>query len=199
MVGSDGSAARNGIQQDCGIRNAACQGARRILAVCDGNDAVATDQAETRLDPHDAIDAGRANDGAIGFRANGKCGQVGRNGDRRAAGRSAGVAARIVRISGLSTDAAPAARRSGRAKVGPFAQVGFAQDDRTRVAQSRNQKSVIGGAVCGERQRTGGRVHAITGVDVGFQHDGDSMQWPARAPTQRVPHRGWRQFPAHRD
>ncbi len=89
------------------------------------------------------------------------------------------VASGIIWIFGLPAEAAPAARRTRGTEVGPLAQVGFSQNHCARTAQSRYQKSVIGGAVRGQRQRAGSRMHAITGIDIGFEHDGDPMQWPS--------------------
>ena len=103
-------------------------------------------------------------------------------GDRRAGARArAGrVAIERVRILRLPAAAAPAAGRVRRAEVRPLAQVRLAEDDRARLAQARDDERVLRRLDAGERERAGGRHHAIGGGDVVLDQDRDAVQRPAR-------------------
>ncbi len=65
-----------------------------------------------------------------------------------------------------------------RTEVGPFAQIGLAQDHRTGLAQAPHQERVLAGPEILQRQRAGGGGHGH-GVDVVLQQHRDAVQRPA--------------------
>src|SRR5947209_14525329 len=70
----------------------------------------------------------------------------------------------------------------GRAEVGPLAQIRLAEDTSARVPQLLRDEGVLRGPRADERERAGGRLHAVGGGDVVFDEDGDAVQRPAHAP-----------------
>src|SRR3546814_972223 len=89
--------------------------------------------------PDQAVDGRGTDHAAIGFGADTNAGEAGRD---RAAGAGTGTAwAAIehIRIAGLAATCAPARCRMRGAEVGPFAEVGLAEDHRARCAQTGHQ------------------------------------------------------------
>ncbi len=148
----------------------------------DRDDTAAAHQSQRGLDAHHAADRRRRDDRAVGLGAHGQRGQAG--GDRRAGAgtRAAAIAVERIRVAREATACAPAAHRLGRAHIGPLAQVGLADDDGAGGAQLRSHVGVAFGPHAGQRQRTGGRAHAVAGGDIVFQQDGDAVQRTAHAP-----------------
>ena len=68
-------------------------------------------------------------------------------------------------------------------KVGPLAEVGFAQDDGARGAQARRYEGVLWRVPIGESQRTGGGAGLVAGVDVVLEQDRDAVQRSAHMPV----------------
>ena len=68
---------RQSAQQDGGVGDGAGHGTGGVLAVSDGNDTRAADQAQGWLDPDDPVGCGGRDDGAIGFGAHRERAQVG--------------------------------------------------------------------------------------------------------------------------
>ena len=164
-------------EEDRGVGHVAGHRAGRVLVGADRDDACAAPQPERRLDPDDAVRAGRADDRAVRLRADGCDREVRCRDDARAGARAARVAVEDVRHVRLAADAAPAARRGAGPEVGPLGQVGLAEDDRAGRLQPRHDERVIGRAPR-ERPGAGRRRHA-GGVDVVLDDD--------RHPEQRAP------------
>ena len=143
-------------------------GAGRILAMRDGNDAGPFNQPHGRLQAHEAIQAGRADDGTISFGADTERCEASGNSDACATRRATRVAVQCVGIAGLATHTAPATNAMRAAKIRPFAQVGFAKDDGACGAKTGYERRVVAGLEVRQRERTGMRWQAISGGDVGF-------------------------------
>ena len=114
----------------------------------DGDDAAAAEKTDGRFDAHDAVHGGRADDGAIGLRAHGDGAQVRGDGGARSGTRSAGTAIERVGIVGLAAAPAPSADRARRAEIGPFAEVGFAQDHGAGGAQTLDDGGIARSGRC---------------------------------------------------
>ncbi len=84
-------------------------------------------------------------------------------------------------IAGLAADRAPARNRVGRADVGPFAQVGLAEDHRARRPKPRYQRRVAIGDVAGQRQAARGRRQRSRDLDIVFDQDRLAGDDPERA------------------
>src|SRR5204862_5512380 len=87
-----------------------------------------------------------------------------------------------VRVAGLAAATAPAARRVGRAEVGPLAQVRLADDTSAGLSQTLRDEGVLRGPRADERERAGRGLHAVGRADVVLDEDGDAVQRPAHAP-----------------
>ena len=109
--------------------------------------------------------------------------------------RTGRIAVERVRILRQPAAAAPAARRVRRSEIRPLAEVRLAEDDRARLAETPHDEGVLRRLRSGERERSGGRHHAIGGRDVVLDQDGDPVQRTARsaAPPLRVEGVGNRQ------
>ena len=133
------------------------------------------------LMPDHAVGRRRADDRAVGLGADRHGPEVGRDRRGRAGARAAGVPVEHVRITALAAARAPAARRPGRADVGPLAHVGLAEQDRAGGPESRRHVRVLRRDRAFERQRAGGRGHPVGGVDVVLEQHRDAVQRTARA------------------
>ena len=74
-------------------------------------------------------------------------------------------------------------------KIGPFAQISFAEDHCTCRPQSSHQFSVLACGHVRERQRTGGRQHLVPGFDVVLNDHRDAVERapvPAFAPRSQA-------------
>src|SRR5213075_1618289 len=80
----------------------------------------------------------------------------------------------------LSAAAAPTAGRMTGTKVGPLAQVRFADDNCARIAQLLCDKRVLQRYRSAERQRTGRRRHPIVRIDVVLDEHGNAVQGSAQ-------------------
>ena len=69
-----------------------------------------------------------------------------------------------------------------RAEVGPLAEVGFSQKDRSGGSQPGGDGRIPGGDDAGKRQGTRGGLHAVGGVEVVLQKDGEAVERASRAP-----------------
>ena len=67
------------------------------------------------------------------------------------------------------------------ANVGPLAQVGLAQNDGAGLAQFLRHERIFRRTRTHQRQRSGRGLHAVGGVDVVFDQDGNAVQRAARA------------------
>ena len=103
----------------------------------------AADEADRRLQADDAVDRGRTDDAAVGLGADTDGGEAGGDRAAGAGARAARIAVEQVRVSRLSAAAAPTRRRTRRAEIRPFTQVGLAENNGTRVAQPRDQERVL--------------------------------------------------------
>src|SRR5207302_7791954 len=115
--------AREHGQQRRGICYGSRHRTRGVLTGRNGNDAGARDETDGRLDAHQAVDARRAGDRAVGLGTDGHERQVGRNGRARAGARPTGVAVEVVGILRLPAAPAPPGRGAFGSVVGPLAQV----------------------------------------------------------------------------
>ena len=158
--------------------------AGRVLVGADRDDACAAPQPECRLDPDDAVGAGRADDRAVRLRADGRDREIGSRDDAGAGARAARVAIEDVGHVRLATDAAPAARRRAGPEVGPLGQVGLADDDRAGGLQLLHDERVVGRAP-GECPGAGCRRHA-GGVDVVLDDDRNPEQRTVVAVASRL-------------
>ena len=168
-------------QHDRGVAHGARHRSRGVLAVRDRDDAGAADEADRRLDADDAVGRPRADDRPVGLRADRRRNEAGSHRDRRPRARSAGVPVEGVGIAALAAARAPAARRAGRAEVGPFAQVRLADEPGARLAQAPGHEGVLGGNRPPERERPRRGRHPIRGADVVLEKDGDPVQRSAGA------------------
>ena len=66
------------------------------------------------------------------------------------------------------------------ANVGPLAKISFAQDHGAGLAQLRGDVSVLRRVRSHERQRSRRGAHAVRGIDIVLDEDGNAMQRPAR-------------------
>ena len=67
------------------------------------------------------------------------------------------------------------------ADIRPLAEIGFAENDGARLAQSLNDESISYRARPEQRQRSRRCLHAVGGVDVVFNQNWNAMQRAARA------------------
>ena len=157
------------LQHQGGVGDGARHRPGGVLRGGDRDDAAAAHQPQGWLDANQPAGRCRRHDRAVGLGADGQRGQAG--GDRRArtGTRTAGVAVERIRIFCQSAATAPAADRVGRAHVGPFGEVGLADDDSAGRAQLRRDVRVATGAYSGQRQRTGAGAHLVAGGDVVLQ------------------------------
>ena len=193
-----------GIEHDRDVGDGPAHGARRVLAVRDRDHAVLRDEPDRRLEPDDRVARRRADDRAIGLRADRHGTQVGGRRDRRARAGAARIRAEVVGIAGEPAARAPAVeieaglldrRRDDAAEVGPFGQVGLAQDDRTRRPQPGDDRRVAADPAAEQGQRPRRRLHLVVGRDVVLEQDRDPVQRTAGSAgtSFRVPTVGDRQ------
>ena len=95
------------------------------------------------------------------------------------AGETIPVRARL-RIARLAAASAPAARGMAGPEVGPLAQIGLAENHRSRLAQSLGDEGIARRDGAGESERAGGGHHAIGGIDVVLDENGNAVQRAAR-------------------
>ena len=145
-----------------------------------GNDPGPAPQTHGRLQTDDAIGLGRADNGAVGFGANGKGRQTGRRSHPRTGTRPTGVAAFTVRVVHLSAQSAPAAGGKRTVEIGPFAHVVLAENDCPCFAQPFDDKGIFRRDRTLQHHRTGRGRH-VGGVDIVLEQHGNAMQRPARA------------------
>ena len=163
-------------QQRGSIGHVARHRAGGVLAVADRHDPAAADQSQRGLDADDAVHGGGADDRAVGLAADRHRDQSGRHRGRGAGAGAAGIAIEHIRIAGLPAAPAPAAAGVVRAEVGPFAEVGLAQDQRASLAQPLDQAGIARRRRIGQRQRAGGGEHTVAGVDVVLEQDRNTVQ-----------------------
>ena len=97
----------NRVEHHRGVTHGAAHRSHGVLIVRDGNDPRSAHEADGRLDADNPADGRRAQDRAIGFRADGGRAEIGR--DRHA---GAGTRARRITIEGVRISGLPAARSS---------------------------------------------------------------------------------------
>src|SRR5438445_111706 len=90
------------------------------------------------------------------------------------------------RATPMPAAARPAAGGREAAKVGPLAQGGLAENDGAGGAQLGGHRGVTGRRRSYQAQRTGSRLHAVPGIDVVFEHDGDAVQWTAHTSSSAL-------------
>ena len=139
-------------KQGGGIGNTARHRARSVLAVRNRDDAAAAHQSHGWLDADEPGHRRRADDAAVGLRADASGGHA--RGDRRAGAgaRTARVAIEHVWILRLATARAPARRRAGRSDVGPLAEVGLAENHGAGFAQLAHHERIGLRAMFRERE-----------------------------------------------
>ena len=142
-----------------------------ILGVTDRHDVGARDHADRRLQADQPIDRRRTCHRAVGFCADGRGSETGRRCCARARARAAGVSVKGIRVTRLPADCAPAADRSRRADVGPFRQIGLAEDDRPRRPQPGNQRRIAAAGVVRECEAAGGCRDRISAFDIVLDQD----------------------------
>ena len=182
--------ARQHPQHHRGVAHRPRHRAGGVLGVGDGNDPCPADQPHRRLDADDAVGRRRADDGAVGLGADGHRREVGRHRRPRARARAARVPVEDVGVAALAAPPAPPARRPGRPEVGPFAEVGLAEQHRPRLPQPGRHRGVLGRDPAGQGQRARRRGHAVGGVDVVLDQHRDPVQGaaqPALAPLAIEP------------
>ncbi|MNL32335.1 hypothetical protein D3C87_1541800 [compost metagenome] len=135
----------------------------------------AADQAHGRLEPDHAVDRGRTGDRAVRLGADGHRRQANGHGHRAARGRTARRPLRIIGIARLPADRTPAADRIRRADVGPFRQIGLAEDDRPGDPQTRHQRRVTARRIGDQSHRARRRRH-VARLDIVLQQDGKARQ-----------------------
>ncbi len=163
-----------------GIRHRAAHGAGRVLARRDRHNAFAADGAHRGFEAYEAVERRRRQDGAVGLGADGGSAEACRCGDPGAGARAGRVAIAGVGISGLATHRAPAARGACRTEIGPFAQVRLAQHDCAGGAQPPDERRIGRAQRPRQRQGSRGRGDRVGSLDVVFDNNGNSMQWPAQ-------------------
>ena len=132
-------------EEDGRVGDVAGDRAGRVLLGGDRDDARPADEPERRLDPDDAVGAGRADDRAVRLAADRDRREVCGRDDARARARAARVPIEDLRHVRLATDPAPAAGRRPGPEVCPLGQVGLADDDRARGAHLAHEERVIRG------------------------------------------------------
>src|SRR6185437_11372446 len=80
----------------------------------------------------------------------------------------AGVAVEQVRVPGLAAAAAPATGGSGGPEVGPFAEVGLAQQYGAGLPEPGDDEGIFCRFMTLESQRAGRGLHLVAGVDIVF-------------------------------
>src|SRR3569832_2282268 len=100
-----------------------------------GDDASPAGQSNSRFDPDDIVGIRRAYDTSVGLGANGQSRKVGGLGCTRSGARAAWIAIEAIGIVSLAAYGRPAADGLERAEIGPFRQVGLAENDGPAGAQ----------------------------------------------------------------
>ena len=133
------------------------------------------------LSPDHAAGGRGADDRPVGLGADGHRPEVGRDGRGGAGARAAGVPVEHEGVPALPAPGAPAARRMGRADVGPLAHVGLREQDRAGRAEPFGEVGVPRRNGAFERQRAGRGGHPVGGVDVVLEQHRDAVERPARS------------------
>ena len=172
--------AGHGAEQDRHILDAASHRTWRVLAVRNGHDVGARDEADRGLQSDQTHHRRGAVAGAMGLGADAHRRQGG--GDRGAGSRrgAAGGAVQGIGVLDQAADARPAADRSAGADVGPFRQVGLAQDHSAGVLQPPHQWSVPQGDIALQGQGARGGGHAVIGLDIVL----DQHRYPVQRTAQ---------------
>ena len=163
-------------QQRGGVRHRPGHRARGVLGRGDRHDPGAADQAQSRLDADDPARARRADDAAVGLRADRERCQARRDRHPGTRTRSGRVAAGPVRVDGLPAERAPPTGGVGGAEVRPLGQAGLAEDHRACLAQPGDQEGLVLVGL-GEGRRTGRGGQPCHG-DVVLDQDRDARQRP---------------------
>ena len=150
--------------------------ADRVLGVRDRHDATAAHEPDRRLQADDGVDVPGADDAAIGLAPEAYRGEVRGDGRGRARARPAGVAVERVGVTGEPAASGPAARRIEGAEVRPFGKVGLPEDHRAARAELRGDRRVVLRRLADERERPGGGLHLVAGVDVVLEQHRDPVQ-----------------------
>ena len=168
-------------QQRRRIGYGARHGSSGVLRRGNRNDARATEKAHGGLQTHDAAGRRGRDDGSIGLGADGHGAQVGRYGCARTGAGARGAAVEHVRIARETSTSAPAGNGTMASEIGPFAEVGLAQNHGSRRAEPGNNERILGCCGAGQRQRTRGRLHAVASVDVVLDEHRHAMERATRA------------------
>ena len=117
-------------KEDRVVHHAAGHGAGGVQGARQRNDAAGTQQTHSGFEAHEGAFSGGGEDGARGFGADGRHGKIGRHSHAAArAGASGVVDPASVGIERLTAHRAEPVGPARKQVIGPFAQVGFAQDD----------------------------------------------------------------------
>ncbi len=177
-----GVARRQHVEQDRRVAHRARHRAGGVLAVRDGQDPGAADEADGRLDRDEPVLRRRVEQRARGLGADRRraqaCGHRHRRTRARPAGRdhrhALGVEQRDIGVLHLAAQRRIARGHVDREDVGEFGEVGLAEDHRAGGAQPGDHGRVLLGARAFERERTGGGVLAVAGGDVVLDEDRDA-------------------------
>src|SRR6266404_3490283 len=175
--------ARERAEQNCYVGDGAAHRPGRVLAVRDGNDAGAADQSHRWFNTHERVRIRRTNYRAIGFGADADGREIRRHRSTGPGARAAWIAIKHVRIFRLPAPPAPAAGRMAGTKVGPLAQISFAEDYGARLAQLLSDGRILKRTRSAQRQRAGGCRHAIVRVYVVLDQNWNSMQGTPSRPS----------------
>ena len=168
------------VEQHRRIAHAARHRAGRVLAVADRHDVRPADHAERRFQTDQPVHRGRTHHRSIGLGPDRCRGKARRHRRARSARGSARGPVERVRIAHQPADRAPSAHRVRRADIGPFAEVGLAEDHRALPAQARHQRRVAARDVVLEREAPGGRRDRIPGLNIVLDQHRHAVERPER-------------------
>jgi len=180
---------RQHIEEDRGIAHRAGERACGVLGVGDRDDAGAADEPDRRLHGDDTVLGGGRKERARCLGADRNRREPGRDRDRRARTRPAGLHDRNAsgveferkRIFDLAAERRIARRHIDRQDIGELGEVRFAEDHRAGLAQELRHRRVAIGVGVRKRQRAGGGVLGVAGCDIVLEENRDSLQRPPRA------------------
>ena len=175
-------AGREHIEQDRRVAHGAGQRTGGILAVRNGDDAGAADEAHGRLDRDEPVLRRRVEQRARCFGADRRRAQPGSDRDRRTRARTARrhdrhahvVERRRVGVLHLPAQRAVAGRHVDRDEIGEFGQIRLSKDHGASGAQPAHDGRILLGPCRLEGKGTGGRVLAVGGRDVVLDQDRDA-------------------------
>ena len=183
-------AAGDDAEQDRGLLDGAGNRPGGVLADADRDDPAATDHADGGLVPDDAVDRGGAGDRSVGLCADRKVDFARRHRRARSARRTARIAVECMGVAGLAADRAPARDRVGRADIGPFGEVGLAQDDRPRRAQPGDERGIAVGDIVDQGKASGGGRQRPDRFDIILDQHRHPDHRPAQAAGIDLPRLG---------